>query len=420
MYPEMFRHFRVFYKPFPVRSAALNILCSGFFYDSGQIEEVKRMDQMEKWMRRALELGERGRGYTSPNPMVGAVLIRDGKILGEDWHRKAGEHHAERLLLERMEAGLEEATLVVNLEPCCHFGRTPPCTDIILEKRVGRVVIGALDPDPRVSGEGIRILKEAGVRVETGVLEKECRRLNRVFYHYKETGRPLVTMKYAMTADGKIATSKGESRWITGPEAREQVHRSRHENSGILVGIGTVLADDPMLDCRIPGGRSGVRIVCDSHLRIPENSRLALSAREVPLVVATASDDPQLEVKKAQLEKMGVRIMTVPGSDGQVDLKMLTGELAAMGIDSILMEGGGTLNEAALKQGIVDRLQVYMAPKIFGGESARSPVEGRGVSRLEDAYGLRLEKLEVVGEDVFVEYQVVRRDDGCLPESWKK
>lgn len=378
------------------------------------------MDQMEKWMKRALELGERGRGYTSPNPMVGAVLIRDGMLLGEDWHRKAGEHHAERLLLDKMEAGLEDATLIVNLEPCCHVGRTPPCTDIILEKRVGRVVIGASDPDPRVAGKGIRILREAGVRVETGVLEEECRQLNQVFYHYKETGRPLVTMKYAMTADGKIATTNGESRWITGPEAREQVHRSRHENSGILVGIGTVLADDPMLDCRIPEGRSGVRIVCDSRLRIPENSRLVLSAREVPLIVATASVDPQLEVKKARLEKMGARIMTVPGNDGQVDLKMLTGELAAMGIDSILMEGGGTLNEAALKQGIVDRVQVYMAPKIFGGESARSPVEGRGVNHLGDAYRLRLEKLEAVGEDIFVEYQVVRRDDGCLPESWKK
>ena len=227
-------------------------------------------------------------------------------------------------------------------------------------------------------------------------------------------------MKYAMTADGKIATTTGESRWITGPEAREQVHRSRHENSSILVGIGTVLADDPMLDCRIPEGRNGVRIVCDSRLRIPENSRLVLSAMEVPLIIATAAGDPQLEVKKARLEEMGVRIMTVPGADGQVDLKMLTGELAAMGIDSILMEGGGTLNEAALKQGIVDWLQVYMAPKIFGGESARSPVEGRGVNHPGDAYQLRLEKLETVGEDIFVEYQVGRRDDGCLPESWKK
>jgi len=227
-------------------------------------------------------------------------------------------------------------------------------------------------------------------------------------------------MKYAMTADGKIATTTGESRWITGPEAREQVHRSRHENSSILVGIGTVLADDPMLDCRIPEGRSGVRIVCDSRLRMPENSRLVLSAREVPLIIATAAGDPQLEVKKARLEEMGVRIMAVPGADGQVDLKMLTGELAAMGIDSILMEGGGTLNEAALKQGIVDRLQVYMAPKIFGGESARSPVEGRGVNHPGDAYQLRLEKLETVGEDIFVEYQVGRRDDGCLPESWRK
>lgn len=224
-------------------------------------------------------------------------------------------------------------------------------------------------------------------------------------------------MKYAMTADGKIATSTGESRWITGPEAREQVHRSRHENSGILVGIGTVLADNPMLDCRIPGGRSGMRIICDSRLQIPENSRLVLTARDIPLVIASASDSPELGDKRERLERAGCRILMVPGPDGRVDLEKLVRELAGMGVDSILLEGGGALNEAALQKGIVDRVQVYMAPKIFGGESARSPVEGPGIPSLKAAFQLRREKLEVIGEDVLVEYEVVRREKGCLPES---
>ena len=379
------------------------------------------MNQMEnrkeKWMSRVLELAEKGRGFTNPNPMVGAVLIRDGEILGEAWHRKAGEAHAERLLLEQMEEGLEEATLVVNLEPCCHWGRTPPCTDIILQKRVGRVIVGSMDPDPRVAGQGIRILREAGIQVETGVLEEECRKLNRIFYHYQETGMPLVTMKYAMTADGKIATAAGESRWITGPEAREHVHQTRHEHSGILVGVGTVLMDDPMLDCRIPGGRSGTRIVCDSRLRIPEDSRLVLTARENPLILATASDDPGLAEKGRRLMEAGCKILMVPGADGRVDLVRLMKEVAQMGIDSILLEGGGALNETALASGVVNRVQVYIAPKIVGGESARSPVEGAGAPSLGEAYRLRREKLEVIGEDVFIEYEVKRRDDGCLPES---
>ena len=247
--------------------------------------------------------------------------------------------------------------MYVTLEPCCHQGRQPPCTDAILEAGIARVVVGSDDPNPLVAGKGIDILRRAGVEVETGVLKAECDALNYVFFHYITTGLPYVVMKYAMTLDGKIATCSGKSKWITGEAAREQVHRDRSRYRAIMAGVGTVLADDPMLNCRIEGGRDPVRVICDSHLRTPLTSRIVATAREIPTILATVSADKEAA---APYEAAGCRVWTLPERGGRPDLTELMRRLGAEGIDSVLLEGGGTLNWTALESGIVNRVQAYI------------------------------------------------------------
>ena len=246
------------------------------------------METKEKYMRRALELAAMGEGRTSPNPMVGCVVVKDGRIISEGYHEKYGEYHAERNALLRCKEDPAGADLYVTLEPCCHQGKTPPCTDIIIEKKIGRVFVGSLDSNPLVAGRGVAILRDSGIKVETGILEEECLKLNEVFYHYISTGTPFVAAKYAMSADGRIACASGDSKWITGEAARRQVHMLRKRYSGILVGIGTVLADDPMLNCREEEGVDPVRIICDSNLRIPMDSQIVKTAGEIPTIVAAA------------------------------------------------------------------------------------------------------------------------------------
>ena len=271
-------------------------------------------------MRRAIELARRGVGWTSPNPMVGAVIVKEGRIIGEGWHKKCGGLHAERNAFAALTESAQGADLFVTLEPCCHHGRTPPCTEAILEHGIRRVVIGSRDPNPLVSGKGAGLLRQSGVIVEEDFLREECDALNPVFFHYITTGRPYVVMKYAMTLDGKIATRTGASQWITGETARQHVHRLRGRYSAILAGIGTVLADDPMLNCRIDGGHQPVRIVADSHLRLPLDSRLVQTAGEYRTILACGSDDPETE---AALRDRGVEVLRVPGPDGRVDLRAL-------------------------------------------------------------------------------------------------
>ncbi|MCF2661920.1 bifunctional diaminohydroxyphosphoribosylaminopyrimidine deaminase/5-amino-6-(5-phosphoribosylamino)uracil reductase RibD [Pseudoflavonifractor phocaeensis] len=355
------------------------------------------------YMRRALELAERGRGWTSPNPMVGAVLVREGRIIGQGWHVRCGELHAERHALKNCTESPKGATMYVTLEPCCHQGRQPPCTDAILEAGIARVVVGSGDPNPLVAGKGLDILRSHGVEVETGVLEEECRALNRVFFHYIQTKRPYVTMKYAMTLDGKIATRTGASQWITGEEARGQVHRDRHFHTGIMVGIGTVLADDPLLTCRMEGGKDPVRIICDTRLRTPLDSRIVRTAEEVLTVIATCCADP---ARRAPYEAAGCRGLVLPERGGHVDLTALMERLGQMGIDSVLLEGGGTLNWVALESGIVQRVQAYIAPKLFGGGTAKSPVEGLGVETPAQAVRLKNTTVTPVGEDFLLEGDV--------------
>ena len=362
------------------------------------------------YMARAIELAKKGTGWTSPNPLVGAVIVKNGRIIGEGYHARYGEFHAERNAITSLRESAEGATIYVTLEPCCHYGKTPPCTEAILEQKIGRVVIGSRDPNPKVAGKGAAILREAGIAVEKDFMREECDRLNPVFFHYITTKTPYVVMKYAMTADGKIATKTGASKWITGPSSREEAHRMRHRYMGIMAGIGTVLADDPLLNTRLENGKSPIRIICDSHLRIPTQSQICLSADQYRTIVACGEGNSE---KEKQLTDMGLEVVHFPDENGQVDLKALMTYLGAQGIDSILLEGGGTLNEAALQAGVVQKIMAFIAPKIFGGEMAKSPVAGDGVSLPKDGYALRLENIRQIGEDLLLEYEV---RETCLQE----
>lgn len=382
-------------------------------------------EQDHIYMRRAIQLARQGQGWCHPNPMVGAVIVRDGRIIGEGYHQKCGELHAERNAFASLTECAQDATLYVTLEPCCHYGKTPPCTEAIIQHGIARVVVGSRDPNPRVNGGGVRILREAGIQVDTDFLREECDALNPVFFHYIQKHTPYVIQKYAMTLDGKIATQTGASKWITGPASRAEVQSLRHACMAIMVGIGTVLADDPLLTCRIPGGRNPIRIIADSHLRIPLDSQLVATAHEVPTYVVTAFPEqpaqptatehpavpaqptdrsvyisPETESKVDQLQASGVRLLNLPSADGPgVDLKKLMQVLGEMEVDSLLLEGGGTLNESALRAGIVNEIQVHVAPKIFGGR-AKSPVEGQGVNLPEEAYRFQIVGMDPVGEDI--------------------
>ena len=354
-------------------------------------------------MRRAIELARRGAGWTSPNPMVGAVIVKEGRIIGEGWHKKCGGLHAERNALAALTEPAQGADLFVTLEPCCHHGRTPPCTEAILEHGIRRVVIGSRDPNPLVSGKGASLLRQHGVIVEEDFLREECDALNPVFFHYITTGRPYVVMKYAMTLDGKIATRTGASQWITGETARQHVHQLRGRYSAILAGIGTVLADDPMLNCRIDGGHQPVRIVADSCLQIPLDSQLVQTAGEYRTILACGSGDPG---KEAALRGQGVEVLHVPDPDGRVNLRALVEHLGREQIDSVLIEGGGQLPGAALQAGIVNHVCAYVAPKLFGGAGAKTPVEGAGVSLPAEGAVLGNLQMTRLGEDLLLEYDV--------------
>ena len=369
----------------------------------------------EKYMRRAIELAKKGSGHVNPNPLVGAVIVRDGEIIGEGYHECYGELHAERNAIANAKKrgnSLEGSTIYVTLEPCCHYGKTPPCTEAIIEEKIARVVVGSDDPNPLVSGKGFQMLREKGIEVIPHFLKEECGAMNHVFFHYIRTGTPYVAMKYAMTMDGKIACYTGDSKWVTGEESRAHVQTLRNHYKGIMAGIGTVLADDPMLNCRIEGGRDPIRIIADSHLRIPMDSQLVRTAGQQPLIVACLPDAD--EEKAAQLQEKGVEVLRIPGvttadiTEEQkevISLPVLMKELGARKIDGILLEGGGQLNESALQAGIVDRIYCYIAPKIFGGAQAKTPVEGQGLTRAADAWQFNRIGMQEFGQDILLEYE---------------
>lgn len=357
----------------------------------------------EDYMRIAVSEALKGEGWTNPNPMVGAVIVKDGKILNKDYHHKCGEYHAERNAILNCKEDMRGGELYVTLEPCCHYGKTPPCTEIIIESGIRKVYVGSMDKNPLVAGKGVEMLKAHGIEVVTGVLEEECRAINQVFFHYMDKKTPYVVMKYAMTADGKIATVTGASKWITGEASRERVQRSRHKYMGIMVGLGTVLADDPSLTCRIEGGRNPIRIICDTRLRTPLDSQVVKTAKEVQTIIATCSLDAE---KKRLYEQTGCQVILTGEYEGHVDLRELMRHLGERGIDSILLEGGGSLNASALSQGIVQKVESYIAPKLFGGTTAKSPVAGEGVLEPDLAYSLKNPKISRIEEDILIEWEV--------------
>ena len=354
----------------------------------------------EEYMKIAIELAKNGAGYVNPNPMVASLIVKYGRIIGKGWHRKYGELHAERNAFADCTEDCTGADMYVTLEPCCHHGKTPPCTDIIIEKNIKRVFIGSSDPNPKVAGNGVRILREHGIEVTEGILKEKCDSLNEIFFRYITTGRPFVTMKYAMTLDGKIACCTGLSKWITGEPARQHVQYERLRHSAIMVGVGTVIADNPMLNCRLKNGRNPVRIVCDTNLRTPLECNIVRTAHEIPTIIATCSDDT---ARTEEYEKNGCRLMRVKKSGNHIDLNDLMEKIGNEKIDSILLEGGGELNYSALKAGIVNKIQAYVSPKIFGGAGAKTAVSGAGVESPDYAYHIERTEIKRIGEDFLME-----------------
>lgn len=363
------------------------------------------------YMKRALRLARKGRGKTSPNPMVGAVVVKNGAVVGEGIHPGPGAPHAEVIALEQAGRRAKGATLYTNLEPCCHTEkRTPPCIDAILKSGVRRVVVAMSDPNPLVSGRGLDLLRKAGVAVTEGVLREEAERLNEVFIKYITTQRPFVTLKVAMTLDGRIATAEGSSRWITGEAARLEVHRLRSEVDAVLVGIGTVLADDPMLTARRPGMRNPIRIVIDPHLKTPLKARLVASVSEAPTLLITTASASSEKIRK--LEKSGVQVALLPHSKGKISFEALFERLGKSGVTSVLIEGGGRVNGTALRAGVVDKVVFYVAPKLLCGDDARSAVAGQAIPILDEALLLDDIRIRKRGGDLRIEGYLKKRGTG--------
>ena len=358
----------------------------------------------EKYMRQAIALALKGTGRVNPNPLVGAVVVKDGRVIGEGYHQQYGCPHAERNALAACTESPAGATIYVTLEPCCHHGKNPPCTQALIQAGVSRVVVGSADPNPLVAGKGIAQLKAAGIQVEEGCLQAECDAINFIFFHYITTKQPYLALKYAMTADGKIACHTGASRWITGEAARHHVHQLRNKYAAIMVGTGTALADDPELTCRIENGNNPVRIVCDTQLRTPLSAKLVTTATEVPTIIATCCQD---EIRHKPYQEAGCQVWVLPAKNEVVDLHALLQRLGQEKIDSVLVEGGGQLNWSLLQAGLVQRVYTYIAPKIFGGSTAKSPVGGIGVDTPQQAFQMKVVSTQQLGDDFLLEQEVV-------------
>ena len=356
-------------------------------------------------MRRAIELAKKGGGFVHPNPLVGCVVVKDGQVIAEGYHEKYGGFHAERNALTYCKTETKDASLYVTLEPCCHYGKTPPCTEIIIEKGIKKVFVGILDPNPLVAGKGVKILQDAGIEVEVGICADEIRKLNKVFLKYITTKRPYVIMKTAMTLDGKIAAHTGDSKWVTNEESRKMVHQLRSEMAGVVVGINTVLADDPMLTCRLEGNHhQPARIVVDSNLRIPIDCQLVTSSdlyRTLVAAVVIPSEARNLNQ---------VELIHCKNNYGHVDIPDLMTKLGSQGIDSLLLEGGGTLNAAFLEAGCVDEVWAFIAPKIIGGIDAKTPVAGKGIDRMCDAINLQDIDIQNINGDILIKGKICSRE----------
>lgn len=354
-----------------------------------------------KYMRRAIELSKNGRGFVHPNPLVGCVIVKNDEVIGEGWHEYFGGPHAERNAINNCITNPEDASLYVTLEPCCHYGKTPPCTNIIVEKGIKKVMVGLLDPNPFVAGKGVALLQKAGIEVVSGIEEDKIREVNKVFLKYITTKLPYVIMKTAMTIDGKIATYTGDSKWITNEESKKTVHRLRNEVMGIAVGIGTVIADDPLLNCRLEGRvHQPIRVIVDSKASISLDSQIVKTANEYKTIVAHTNLAISEKIK--ELNEFNVETLCCKNKDSYVDIKDLMVRLGAKGIDSLLLEGGATLNAAFLQDGCVDELYSFIAPKIIGGQKAKTPVGGKGIAIMKDAITLKNIKIQNINGNILI------------------
>ena len=358
----------------------------------------------EYYMKMALRLAQRGLGNTSPNPMVGALIVKGGKVIGRGYHKRFGGPHAEINAINDAKGNLNGATLYVNLEPCCHKGKkTPPCLDTLLKYNWKRVVVGTADPNPKVNGRSIEILKQQGIETKVGVLQEECQRLNEVYFKYIQTGIPFVTLKFAQTLDGRIATATGDSKWISSELSLKWAHKMRSCHDAILVGVGTVLKDDPQLTVRLVKGRNPLRIVADSRLRIPLNSKILKDLEIAPTTIVTT---PQADREKASsLKRMGIDVLTTgEDSEGMVDLKDLLQKLGKKNISSVLVEGGATTITSFIRQGLADKIVAIIAPKIMG--KGVEVVGDLGILKVDRALKLSFDKVYRKGEDVIIEARI--------------
>lgn len=352
------------------------------------------------YMNLAFELGRKAEGRTSPNPAVGAVIVKDGKIIGQGYHLRAGMPHAEveAIASVRNEELLKGSTLYMMLEPCCHYGRTGPCTQAIIHAGISRVVAAMIDPNPKVNGKGVHELKKAGIDVHVGLMEKEARKINEAFIKFVTMQRPFIILKAAMSMDGKIATTTGQSKWISSEESRKYVHELRNRVDAVIVGINTVLYDNPSLTCRMKGGRDPLRIILDSKLRIPLDARI-LTDKNAMIATTNMCD----KEKKRMLEDMGIGVIVIRTNDSKVDLKELMYELSLRGIIHIMVEGGSEVAASALREGIVDKVIYFVAPKIIGGRNSKTPIGGDGIKSMDNALKLKDVEVRKLGDDIIIE-----------------
>lgn len=362
----------------------------------------------EYFMREALKLARRGAGRVSPNPMVGAVIVRNGEIVGTGYHRVFGGAHAEINALKSAGKAAKGADIYVTLEPCSHFGKTPPCTQALISGGIKRVLVGMTDPNPLVCGQGIKQLEQAGIRVSSGILETDCRQLNEAFVKYMTRKTPFVILKSALSLDGKIAAHTGDSKWITCEKSRKLVHRMRYEADAVMVGVGTVIADDPLLNVRLfrKGRKEPFRVVVDSRLDVPLSVKILKPGHAAKTIIAALKENENSR-KAAAIRQTGAQVLGVPGKGGRLDLKKLVRLLAKKEMARILLEGGSEVNAAALEAGIVDKVALFYAPKIVGGKKALGMVGGAGQKRVKDAVNIDSMNIKRVGSDFLVEGYVV-------------
>jgi diaminohydroxyphosphoribosylaminopyrimidine deaminase/5-amino-6-(5-phosphoribosylamino)uracil reductase len=359
--------------------------------------------QDEIYMKRAIELALRAQGRTSPNPIVGAVIAKDGQIIGEGYHHKAGTPHAEINALSQAGESARGATIYVTLEPCSHYGKTPPCANALVEAGLERVVAAVLDPNPLVRGRGMEILRDAGLKTTVGVCETEAKRINEFFFKYITTGMPFVTLKMAMTLDGKVATKKGDSKWISNDQSRAFVHELRNIYDGVMVGIGTVIKDNPRLNTRLQRKdiRNPVRIIIDGGLDLPLDSFIVQSAAEQPTIVFCAASSAS-SPKEHILADKGIKIVKVEGTARKIALESVLKKLGEMNICSVLVEGGPEINGYLLEHNLADKVHWFIAPKLAGGRAAPSPIAGNGVELMSDSWPVRNPQVQKFGDDILI------------------